>query len=218
MNKILKATLAVASIGLPLQIQATSITILNSGFEAPNTGTISSPPNNWTVFGGGAGVWDINNFPAGFWMAAAPEGDQIAYVSDAPSPGSPAGLSQVLSDFLAANTIYTLSGFVGHPSGGGVDYSIGTIYTASLYAGGNFLGSTSGTGPAGSFTTFNLNFDSTGSAFLGLALEIRLESNQAQTGFDAIALDAQSVPDGGLTLLLLGMSMTGLCWMRRRIS
>jgi len=222
MNKILKAAFVAASIALPLQIQATSITILNAGFESPDTTSVTTPPTSWNVSGGGAGVWDINAFPAGFWSVGAPEGTQIAFISSAPHPGTAAALSQVLGDSLLANTIYTLSGYVGHPIGfdtsDGTPGGLPTIYTASLYAGGNLLGSTSGTGPSGTFTTFNLNFDSTGSAFVGLALEVRLESNQAQTGFDAISLQAQGVPDGGLTIMLLGMSMTGLVWMRRKVS
>jgi hypothetical protein len=222
MIRILMAALAVAMIGLPIQIQATAITILNDSFEAPVTGTTFTPPDNWNVFGGGAGVWNINDFPAGFWTVSAPDGKQIAFVSSAPHPGSPAGLSQVLSDSLVANTLYHLSGFVGHPIGfdtsDGTATGAPTIYTASLYAGGILLGSTSGTGPSGSFTTFNLFFDSTGSALVGQALEVRLESNQAQTGFDKIALDASAVPDGGVTIMLLGMSLTGLGWMRRKMS
>jgi len=217
MNNILKMALALASISLPLQIQAIPITVLKAAFEAPAVGLTFTPPANWTVSGGGAGVWNINASPLGYWTVPAPEGNQIGYVSSAPSPGTPATLSQVLSDSLAANTIYTLSGFVGHPIG----YDSGTLYSSSLYAGGNLLSSMSTTGPDGTFAPFNLVYNSSGSAFIGQALEIRLESSQAQTGFDAISLNAESVsgggsvPDVGLTILLLGMSLTSLGWIRK---
>ncbi|MFA7003312.1 MAG: hypothetical protein WC429_04675 [Verrucomicrobiia bacterium] len=220
MNNILKMTLALASISLPLQIQAIPITVFNAGFEAPAVGLTSTPPANWTVSGGGAGVWNINASPLGYWTVPAPEGNQIGFVSSAPSPGSPATLSQVLSTALAADTIYTLSGFVGHPIG----YDSGTLYSTSLYAGGNLISSMSTAGPAGTFAPFNLVYNSSGSAFIGQALEIRLGSSQAQTAFDAISLNAQgasgggSVSEGGLTILLLGMSLTSLGWIRRAMS
>jgi hypothetical protein len=224
MNKMLKATLTIACIALPLQIYATPVAILNAGFEAPVTSITASPPDNWTVIGGGlqAGVWNIVDYAPQYWTATpGQEGKQVAYLSLGPVPGVPSGLSQILGDSLVANTIYTLSGLVGHPdgilAGVGQNFQAGTTWTASLYAGGNLLNSTSGTGPAGSLAAFSLNFNSTGSAFVGQLLEIRLESDRAQTAFDAIALNAQGVPDGGLTILLLGMSMTGLGWMRRKM-
>lgn len=146
----------------------------------------------------------------------SPDGSQIGYLSLGPHPGVPSGLSQTLPTLLAANTVYDLSGYVGHPLGFRDDGAGNlTIYTVSLYAGSNLLNSITGTGPEASFDLFNLIYIS-GSAFVGSPLEIRLESNQAQTGFDAISLTA--VPDGGLTALLLGMSMMGLGWMHRKMN
>ncbi|MFA6560985.1 MAG: hypothetical protein WCV00_03650 [Verrucomicrobiia bacterium] len=220
MNKILKTILVMVSIALPFQVQAIPISILNAGFESPGVGSVSTSPANWTVSGGGAGVWNINASPSGFWTVPAPEGNQIGFVSSAPSPGSPATMSQVLSAALTADTVYTLSGLVGHPIG----YAAGTLYSTSLYAGGHLLGSMSTTGPAGTFAPFNLTYDSSGSAFIGQALEIRLGSSQAQSGFDSIALNAEGasggggVPDAGLSILLLGMSMTCLGWVRKTVS
>jgi hypothetical protein len=49
---------------------------------------------------------------------------------------------------------------------------------------------------------------------VGQALQIRLSSNQAQTGFDKIAL---SVPDGGMTLTLLGGALVALGALRRKL-
>ncbi len=191
------------------------VTILNPSFENPAVPTVGGVAD-WTVSDGG--VWNINDDPAGFWTVPAPDGKQIAYVSSAPHPGAPASISQILTTTLAANSHYELSGFVGHPIGfdtsDGTPTGVPTIYTAALYAGGNLLGLVSGTGPSGKFSMFDLNFDSTGSPFVGAALEIRLSSSQAQTGFDAISLN---VPDGGSTSLLLGMGMIIMGWMRRRI-
>jgi HpiC1 cyclase len=217
MNNILKVAFAAALVALPLQVQATAITILNPGFEDPATNFVAKPITDWTDTGGGAGVWNINANGAPYWTAPAPEGNQIGFLSDAPSPGSPASISQVLSDSLAANTLYTLSGQVGHPIG----YEVGTIWTASLYAYDGsthtLLDSISGTGPAGSFIGFSLIFDSTGSSYVGDFLEIQLASNQAQTGFDQIALDAQSVPEGGATTLaLLGIGLASLAAFREK--
>ncbi len=109
--------------------------------------------------------------------------------------------------------MYSLSGYVGHPLG----FASGTIYTVSLYAGGNLLTSLSGTGPDGNFEAFSFDFDSTGSAYVGQQLEIRLGGNKAQTVFDTIQLNSDSprVPDSGTTLALLGMAMLGLGQIRR---
>lgn len=215
-HRNLKAALMVAVLGVPLEVQAYSITIQNAGFESPviagAPGYNNSPPTAWTFSGSGGGVWNITDFPLGFWTVPAPQGKQIAWLAPAPA-SPPSSLRQTLGDTVVANTKYHLSGFVGHPIG----FNLGTIYTAALYANGTLLASTTGTGPAGSFINFNLLFDSTGSASVGDLLEVRLETNQAQTGFDRIALNANSVPDGGLTALLLAMGMTGLGWMRRRM-
>lgn len=228
-HKILKIALMVAALGLPLQVEAYSITVQNAGFESPATGTIApGAPTFWTeITGGGSGAWNINAFPFGFWTVPAPEGNQIAWLSDAPGPGghpgSPATLTQVLGDTLTLNTIYKLSGRVGHPIGyDTIDGSLGgakTVYTVSLLANGFPIGSVAGNAPAGKFKSFLVTVDSTFLfALEGFPLEVRLESSWAQTGFDRIALNANSVPDGGLTALLFGMGMAGIGWMRRRTS
>ena len=224
-HKFLKAALVVAVLGLPLQVQAYSITILNAGFESPITTTTFSPADNWTITAGGAGqagVWNIVDWepiPGGYWGNTTPpntppEGKQIGFLSLGPDPGIPSGMSQVLSGKLQANTKYNLSGFVGHPLG----FATLTQWTVSLYAGLGLLGTISGNGPEADFAKFNLSVDSTLFPLLvGQNLEVRLESNKAQTGFDRLSLAANAVPDGGVTALLLGMGMTGLSWMRRRM-
>ncbi len=155
---------------------AAPIAITNPGFESPDVGGPGEPGNltSWTFPQESSGVWDINAQPLSFWNVGAPEGDQIAFVS-----GSGAGAStiaQVLGSTLQGNTIYTLTGQVGHPSGLGA--TVSTVWTAEMLAGGSVLVSESDTGPDGSFTPFQLVFDSSGSALIGQSLEIRLTSNQ----------------------------------------
>ena len=203
---------------------ATAITIDNPGFEAPDTAATDTPPDGWTVSGtGGSGVWDITtHFPGTYLPTTAPDGSsQVAYLSLG-GRGTAAYLSQVLTANLEDNTLYSLSGYVGHPKG----FAVGTIYEVSLYAGVNLLASQSGTGPNGDFEAFSFDFDSTGSAYVGQQLEIRLGSNKDQTVFDTIALGSEplngnqgptSVPDSGLTLALLGMGMMGLGQFRRMV-
>lgn len=200
-----------------------SIAIVNPGFESPTTNTtLGGAPTGWTLSGpGGAGVWDINTFPAGFWTGAspAPEGDQVAYLSDAPAPGAPSTISQFLADTLQANTLYNLSGQVGHPIGFGTTPVVDTVYTVELFAGANFLAATSGTGPEGSFIPFLVPFDSTGSAFVGQLLQIRLSSSQAQTAYDAIELAANgAVPEPSSVAVWFGIGAicTAGAWLKAR--
>lgn len=220
MKKTLGSVFAVLMLGFPLQVQASSITILNAGFESPTTGSTATPVTSWTLLGGGGGgTWNIISYTLGYWTVPAPQGMQVAWLSDAPHPGTPATLSQVLGAVLTANTVYTLSGYVGHPIGfatiDGTPGGAPTIYTASLYAGTNLLASTSGTGPSGTFAPFSFVFNSAGSPFIGQALQIQLSSNQAQTSYDAISL---TTPDGGMTVLLLGMGLASLGLIRRRMA
>lgn len=210
----------VASIFSALNASATPITVLNPGFELDTTSSfINGPITDWTTTSGTAGVWNINADPLGFWTALAPQGSNIAFLSDAPRPGTASAISQVLSATLQADTTYTLSGYVGDPIG----FSAGTLSTASLFAGATLLVTESIPAPSGTFTPFSLTFDSTGFPLLvGQTLEIQLAVNEPQTGFDAIALDASSisttsVPEPG-TLLLFSGGLAALGLLRRKRS
>jgi hypothetical protein len=224
--KLLTAWALAVWLNAQTQAQADPIPITNPGFEDPAVSTLNNGPiTGWTITGNGAGVWNINNSPLGFWTVPAPEGNQIAYVSGNLPPFSSASISQVLSATLQDGTVYTLTGQVGHPIGFGS--TAGTIYTVALLAGDNVLASLSDTGPEGSFTDFSLMFDSTGSPFVGQALQIQLSSNQPQTGFDAIGLDASPTGGGGgasanpepgsLTLVeIASLVLVGYSWHRRK--
>ena len=230
------AVLSLVSGGLA---HAIPIAITNPSFEGPDTLTTATPPMGWTVGGtGGAGVWDIAAFMSDFWAApGAPDGTQIAYISVGPQPGSPAYIEQSLGVSLMANQTYTLSGFVGHPCEGDNPgtgcYSNDnappplpltfTVWKAELLAGAIVLDSDSGTGPAGplgSFVPFSFDYDS-GAAPLAGTLSIRLSSNQAQTGFDMIALDREPTAAAAVpvpaTIALLGLGLAGLGFGRRKL-
>jgi hypothetical protein len=207
------------------------IAITNPGFEDPMVTAFNHGPiMGWTISGSGGGVWNINSDPMGFWNVPAPEGNQIAYLSPGPAPGLPAEISQTLSATLQANTFYRLTGQVGDPLGFAMPEIAGwkkpspagsgtAVFTAKLFAGSNLLASTSGIPVQGSFQQFTVTFDSTGSPFLGEALKIELESSRAQTGYDEIALSAQTTPEPSSLALFLGVglsSLMGYAWRRRR--
>lgn len=215
----MKTCLTIAAVALALvagatPARATTITIVNASFEDPAVpGATYVQPSGWVLDGGGGGVWNLTSnlggCPGTCWNTTlAPDGTQIGWLSVGPQPGTPASLTQTLSDTLLANSTYTLTGYVGHPN----NFQVGTVWTAELIAGSTVLASASGSGPAGSLAPFTLSYFSGSSPAVGETLQVRLSSNQAQTGFDAIAL---SVPDGGMTALLLGLAMTGLGIYRR---
>lgn len=195
--------------GTPAVGEAVPVPIANPGFEDPVTATVAVSIGSWTTITGVSGVWNVNDYdPGPFWTSSdpAPEGKQVAFVSAAPLPGAPSTISQILADSVLANSLYTLTGYIGHPIGFGTTPDPDTVYTVGLFANNTELASIpSVTGPEGTFVPFTLTFDSTGSGLVGQLLEIRLSSSQPQTAFDAIGLNVEAVPEpGSLALLALG--------------
>lgn len=200
--------------GAQVSAWATPIFITNAGFEDPPTSGVNVGLfTGWNATGSGAGVWNINAAPLGYWNTSAPEGNQIAYVGRENPSGTPASISQILGDTVQADSVYTLTGQVGHPIGYGSTPDPDTVYTVELLAGNVSVSLFSGTGLEGAFSLFQLTFDSTGSAFVGQALQIRLSSSKTQTAFDDIRLDrfstAASVPEPS-TLFLVAVGGFGL--------
>lgn len=212
MNRRLAIVLvAISFLGWHSRVDASLIPITNAGFEDVTTSTvILGSTTGWTLTGAGGGIWNINVSPYGYWNVGAPEGNQIGALSVAPWPGGLAEFSQTLSAPLVNNTLYTLTGQVGDP------LALPATYIVELLAGSNVLASTSSTAPLGSFTSFSVVFNSTGSTFVGQNLGIRLSSLTAQTGFDNLVLDGSPVPlPPSLLLIATGvLGMAGYGWRR----
>jgi len=201
-TKLVSILALVFAISMTRSASASPIPILNPGFESPATPMVTSTVTSWTQTVGVSGVWNINADPSGYWTVSAPEGNQIAFISTG-RPGSPgpAAISQILTATLQANTLYTLTGFVGDPIG----FAAGTVSTVSLIAGLTTVATLPISAPAGTFTPFSLTFNSDSSLLVGQALQIQLSSNQEQSGFDAIALNATPVPvPSSIWLLMSG--------------
>ena len=180
-------TLAIALVFIPTpSLEAVPIVIQNAGFENPlvdpafGTTLNGTPIDYWFSPNYTAGgLWDIENYSGGYWSQTAPEGVQVLYV------GYPADnyYEQTLSHVIQPNSTYKLTGFAGDPIG------FQTTYAVQLRAGGNVLATYEATGIEGAFEQFEVQYDSTGSVFVGSPLTIRLFSGGSQTAFDNIKLD-----------------------------
>jgi hypothetical protein len=196
---------------VPAIAQAVPVVIANPSFESPALGNNSvAAASGWVMSGpGGGGIWNYNGTGTTYFDVPAPGGNQVGYLSSGPTPGSSSTFDQTVG-VVQANTMYTLTGYAGHPKSG--TFEVGTIYTASLIANGvTVLSSVADNGPLGSYELFSTTFNSTGSAFVGASLSIRLNSNKAQTEFDLIALDASLIPaPEPASFWLLGLGLVGL--------
>jgi hypothetical protein len=232
------------------QVRAVSISIPNGDFESPATLTFGNGIANWTQVGNPGGVWNINADPCPFdpkvcyWTVPAPDGNQVGFLAS--GGGGSGGLEQALNSFLTADTLYTLTGWIGTPATSPQDLEFQSNYTISLLAVGtdgtdHLLSSLSSNCPPASktsagttndtctsaplpplqeFSQFVLSFDSSGSPnFVGDQLEIRLSSDGPQTAVDALALTAEPIPVSipePATLALLGVALAGIGLARRR--
>jgi hypothetical protein len=198
-------SLAVILYGQP--IQASSLIVLNPGFEdlvlpGPGSGSNYSLYNipSWNLTGE-AGTWKPGplQFPSG-----VPEGDNVAALGNTIGGGV---ISQILSATLQANTNYTLMVDVGQR----LDYAL-VSYTVELIANGVTLSSDSSLHPApGTFLTDTIIYNSgLNPAQLGQNLAIRLSAVvNGQAVFDNVRLDATAVPIPA-AVWLLGSGLLGL--------
>lgn len=212
-QRVLLACLIAAELTVAqTNLSATPITIQNPSFETQ----VADPASGLTLYGTPidswvstdvheTGQWDINAFPYGCWSVGAPDGKQIAYAAYLKTNH---GISQVLSDNVQANTIYTLTGYVGaciDPANPAGPSKYAVPQTISLLANNGVtdtvLSSSTFVPPAGTFQLFTLTFNSTGSSAVGQALKISLIASAAQVGWDDIKLDASLVPEPSSILL-----------------
>ena len=216
-------------VGLAGTACATPITIDNASFESPD---ISAVPHYTSPI---AGIWVTylddwtGTYAAGTlrpmnaeFNEDVPDGAQIAYTN------GPA-ISQTLTEELAANTLYTLSVYVGTR----VDTTFAG-YSIDLLAGGVSLAninSNSSLAPArGDWELVTLSYLSPSVVSPGQVLGIRLDDlvdaglyGGTQVNFDMISLDATAQGSGTpvpepATMLLFGTGLAGLVSLRRRNS
>jgi hypothetical protein len=203
---------------------AQDLPIVNPNFDDPSTTSwtqgsagSSTAITGWTISGGGnAGVGDVSGLSSLF--ALPPSGTQIGYIN-------PIGLttvSQTLTTDLQPNETYTLQIDVTGRSDG---ENPGTGYAVGLYAGGSLLTSVTPETPEyGSWTLLTATF-TTGSSVPSddpLSIEISDWTSGGQLDFsDVTVVDPPAgggtVPDGGVTAMLLAGSLGALGWLRRKI-
>jgi hypothetical protein len=199
---------------------ADNIPIVNGSFEtlgAPlgttcGTGCAfnSGPIPGWSIIGGG-GTWQPGSF-----FTSVPDGTLIGYVGI----GS---LSQTLTgDSVLANSVYTLSVFVGDRAGGGsgnytlsLDTILGGVKTTLCSFTNNASSIASGT-----FQLESCTYSSTSSVPSG-TLFLQLAANTGQLDVDNVSLTVQSastsVPEPSSVLLLsVGMLFLVATMMMRR--
>lgn len=161
-------------------------------------------------------------------FASAPDGTQVAALGEAGGAESDA-MSQTLSATLLANTLYTLTFYVGNPSDiSAYNYS---GYQVILAANGVTLATdTNAVSPAaGQFVKDTLTFNSGASpAELGQALSITLNDNfhvgatAFAVDFDDVQLDATTtssgtVPEpGAWAMVAAGLGLIGAAKRSRR--
>jgi hypothetical protein len=197
------------------------VSITNPSFENPtlSPGNFFIGVNGWTLIdGGGFNVYTYN--PSGTALGSAPDGDNIAEISGnniAPD----AGITQILTATLEANTTYTLTFDVIHLVTTTMD-----PYLGSLIANGVTLASDNSLDPALNQYALDTIVYNSGPdpAELGQALTITLVGagctsgpgcESGVLGFDNVALDASPTPTGSpepatFVFVLAGVVALGL--------
>lgn len=197
---------------------ADSLTVVNSGFEAPaiapGTFSTTAPPPGWGPYGpldfGLRTIGVLHPNPTSLYVVPPPEGNNVgvAFLLDdfalqTVFTNQEAGLVQTLGDTLQPRTRYTLRVHVGNitddPNLPGNQFQFGGFpgYRIDLLAGGNILASDPNTLlPAeGEFSLSIVDFEVGAShPLVGQPLGIRLVNLNAAPGievnFDDVRLDA----------------------------
>jgi hypothetical protein len=223
-SKFMKVVVAVSLLGIGGWTQVYGVAIQDGGFDTTTTiGTGVPADQAWFIKDA-----SVNDYAT--W--AIVNGCAVATPGPVNSWGS-ANNVQALRQYnvaVAANTSYTLSfdyqaigaGFAGDNVGEGTtDPSLSEMQMQVLLFNANGLTAVTGLGNIGAQTagwthasySFLTGSDTTSVGFKFGAL-FAAESQ----GRDSFQLDNVSVPDGGLTVGLLGLGMAGLSLLRRRLS
>ena len=186
---VLAAVFVALALGARPGLAATSIPIVNPGFEAdvlPPGGILNTISGWLATSGGGDGVFHPT---AAQYPSGVPEGVNIAYVNLSGN-----FVRQVLAEALQANTSYRLEVAVGRR----MDEAFAG-YRVQLLAGGVLLAedNSSLTPAPGQFLVSTVNYTAGASdPQLGRPLEIALRSPGVQANFDDVRLTAGTcLPD-----------------------
>jgi hypothetical protein len=193
---------------------AIPLTVVNPSFEAnvyADAGfSYTDPITGWTRNGTQVTVW---NPAAAFYTQTGviPDGNQVMVID-----GAGTYVTQVLSDTLTANTLYTLTVGIGNRIGG----TFGG-HNIQLRAGGTILNQAINTvSPADNqFLDATVSFFAPiGHAQLGQALEVRLlrAGVTGSSEFDLVRLDAFLVQAPEPSSLLLAAAGLAMLRIRRR--
>jgi hypothetical protein len=243
--KLIIKSLIIASL-LSQSTPAATLVIENSGFEDTSGQTTFGEftfgrPVGWQVYDPfdihpSSGLSTGTLMPNGtdFFNDTAPEGDRVAILYNRTRRGDGEyGYTQVLTNSLQANTLYTLSVEVGNIASGtdinGSFYNLNGNpgYRVELLAGGTVISSDDNglNIPEGNFALSTVTFMTDGShAQLGQSLEIRLVNENIQTAdadayleidYDDVRLSAVAVPEP-CSVLLLGIACCGFLLRKKR--
>jgi len=181
---------------------AAPIALNNPSFESPDTldGTKSSTLTGWSIFNGGMqfGVFDPDNtsYPNASGNSVSLPGTATGYQAGFVTGGG-ARISQDVGALLP-NTTYTLTVAYGIPL---LSSGTGWLELYSSSSGVGLLATNKGfTGVSGTFVDRSVSY-TTGSGVTG-DLIVVLSSLGNETHYDNVRLDATSVPEPGLVMMI----------------